>query len=177
MASRQHRKRGLKGGAAARAGAIPPRHLCTCGQHVHLKETRGPETRRGRTRIQNVLPGDRGKIFRGPEEAGVRWLSLSKGYIVELPRKRLNLERRLESRRVTRRNSRYFYGQRRGLLYLLVGLRVRPEHHRAQSCAIALRSPASERPSDLTDIHQIHSREGSTRKGFPIAHKRRGTPD
>eukprot|EP00964_Phaeocystis_antarctica_P099917 scaffold65675_cov85-Phaeocystis_antarctica.AAC.5 len=34
---------------------------------------------------------------------------------------------------------------------------VRPEHDRAQSCAIALRSPASERPSDLNryspDIH------------------------
>jgi len=33
--------------------------------------------------------------------------------------------------------------------YLLVRVRVRPEHDRAQSCAIALRSPASERPSDL----------------------------
>ena len=39
------------------------------------------------------------------------------------------------------------------LLYLLVRrLRVRPERHRAQSCAIALRSPAPERSSD---IHQI----------------------
>jgi len=33
--------------------------------------------------------------------------------------------------------------------YLLVRLRVRPERHRAQSCAIALRSPAPERSSDL----------------------------
>eukprot|EP00964_Phaeocystis_antarctica_P075689 scaffold46736_cov60-Phaeocystis_antarctica.AAC.3 len=33
--------------------------------------------------------------------------------------------------------------------YLLVRVPVRPEHDRAQSCAIALRSPASERPSDL----------------------------
>ena len=32
--------------------------------------------------------------------------------------------------------------------YLLVRLRVRPERHRAQSCAIALRSPAPERSSD-----------------------------
>ena len=38
---------------------------------------------------------------------------------------------------------------------LLVRVRVRPEHDRAQSCAIALRSPASERPSDVNDIHQI----------------------
>ena len=41
--------------------------------------------------------------------------------------------------------------------YLLVRLRVWPERHLAQSCAIALRSPASERPSDLKryspDIH------------------------
>ena len=35
------------------------------------------------------------------------------------------------------------------LYYLLVRLRVRPEHDRVQSCAIALRSPASERSSDL----------------------------
>eukprot|EP00964_Phaeocystis_antarctica_P089844 scaffold57397_cov71-Phaeocystis_antarctica.AAC.1 len=38
------------------------------------------------------------------------------------------------------------------------GLPVRPEHDRAQSCAIALRSPASERPSDANryspDIHR-----------------------
>ena len=33
--------------------------------------------------------------------------------------------------------------------YLLVRVHVRPEHDRFQSCAIALRSPASERPSDL----------------------------
>jgi hypothetical protein len=41
--------------------------------------------------------------------------------------------------------------------FLLVRLRVWPERHLAQSCAIALRSPASERPSDLKryspDIH------------------------
>ena len=41
--------------------------------------------------------------------------------------------------------------------YLLVRVRVRPEHDRVQSCAIALRSPASERSSDLKryspDIH------------------------
>ena len=53
-----------------------------------------------------------------------------------------------------KQNSRYFYGQRRGLPPRR-GLPVRPEHDRAQSCAIALRSPASERPSDITDIHQI----------------------
>ena len=44
--------------------------------------------------------------------------------------------------------------------YLLVRLRVRPEHDRVQSCAIALRSPASERSSDLKryspDIHPRH---------------------
>ena len=33
--------------------------------------------------------------------------------------------------------------------YLLVRVRVRPERHRAQSCAIPLRSPAPERSSDL----------------------------
>ena len=41
--------------------------------------------------------------------------------------------------------------------FLLVRLRVWPERHLAQSCAIALRSPVSERPSDLKryspDIH------------------------
>ena len=45
-------------------------------------------------------------------------------------------------------NSRYFCGQRRGLPPRRQ-LRVRPEHDRVQSCAIALRSPASERSSDL----------------------------
>ena len=44
--------------------------------------------------------------------------------------------------------------------YLLVRLRVRPERHRAQSCAIALRSPAPERSSDLKryspDIHNCN---------------------
>jgi hypothetical protein len=43
--------------------------------------------------------------------------------------------------------------------YLLVRVRVRPELHRAQSCAIALRSPAPERSSDLKryspDIHLL----------------------
>eukprot|EP00964_Phaeocystis_antarctica_P135897 scaffold100291_cov61-Phaeocystis_antarctica.AAC.4 len=38
--------------------------------------------------------------------------------------------------------------------YLLVRVTVRPEHDRAQSCAIALRSPASERPSDLNRSKQ-----------------------
>jgi hypothetical protein len=45
--------------------------------------------------------------------------------------------------------------------YLLVRVRVRPERHRAQSCAIALRSPAPERSSDRSgagsDIHQNSS--------------------
>eukprot|EP00964_Phaeocystis_antarctica_P036129 scaffold20650_cov74-Phaeocystis_antarctica.AAC.1 len=53
-------------------------------------------------------------------------------------------------------NSRYLSGQRRGLPPRRQ-LPVRPEHDRAQSCAIALRSPASERPSDSKryspDIH------------------------
>ena len=40
----------------------------------------------------------------------------------------------------------------RDAAYLLVGLPVRPVGHQAQSCAIALRSPASERSSDLTRI-------------------------
>ena len=44
-------------------------------------------------------------------------------------------------------------------MYLLVGLPVRPVGHQAQSCAIALRSPASEQSSDLTrmspDFHKI----------------------
>ena len=50
--------------------------------------------------------------------------------------------------------------------YLLVRLRVRPERHRAQSCAIALRSPAPERSSDLKpyspDIHPHCVRERPT---------------
>eukprot|EP00964_Phaeocystis_antarctica_P065576 scaffold39572_cov68-Phaeocystis_antarctica.AAC.2 len=54
-------------------------------------------------------------------------------------------------------NSRYFYGQRRGLPPRRQ-LPVRPEHDRAQSCAIALRSPAS-RPPTLNDIHQIFTRK------------------
>eukprot|EP00964_Phaeocystis_antarctica_P067677 scaffold40957_cov63-Phaeocystis_antarctica.AAC.1 len=49
--------------------------------------------------------------------------------------------------------------------YLLVRVPVRPEHDRAQSCAIALRSPASERPSDLNryspDIHFSGARAAS----------------
>eukprot|EP00964_Phaeocystis_antarctica_P144267 scaffold110018_cov69-Phaeocystis_antarctica.AAC.6 len=44
-----------------------------------------------------------------------------------------------------------------GAYQLVTTLRVRPEHDRAQSRAIALRSPASERPSDHNryspDIH------------------------
>ena len=54
-------------------------------------------------------------------------------------------------------------GRRRGKLplllrpdtggpYLLVRIPVRPEHDRVQSYAITLRSPASERSSDLNDI-------------------------
>ena len=50
-------------------------------------------------------------------------------------------------------NSRYFYGQRRGLPPRRQ-LRVRPEHDRAQSCAIGLRSPASERPSHVISYHR-----------------------
>eukprot|EP00964_Phaeocystis_antarctica_P098070 scaffold64123_cov54-Phaeocystis_antarctica.AAC.1 len=61
--------------------------------------------------------------------------------------------------RPLRQNSRYLHGQRRAA-YLLVRVPVRPEHDRAQSCAIALRSPASERPSDPNryspDIHQAN---------------------
>jgi hypothetical protein len=48
------------------------------------------------------------------------------------------------------------YGQTRAL-YLLVRLRVRPERHLAQSCAIALRSPAPERSSDLKTIFTRYS--------------------
>merc|ERR1712166_658124 len=47
---------------------------------------------------------------------------------------------------------------------LTMELPVRPEHDRAQSCAIALRSPASERPSDLFCIlgtRRPRSREGA----------------
>ena len=47
------------------------------------------------------------------------------------------------------------YGNERLHTYLLVRLRVRPERHRAQSCAIALRSPAPERSSDLKRYSQI----------------------
>jgi hypothetical protein len=47
---------------------------------------------------------------------------------------------------------RYLHGQTRALP--LSSTRVRPECHRAQSCAIALRSPAPERSSDH-EIHQI----------------------
>eukprot|EP00964_Phaeocystis_antarctica_P005085 scaffold2780_cov23-Phaeocystis_antarctica.AAC.1 len=53
-------------------------------------------------------------------------------------------------------NSRYLYGQRRGLPPRRQ-LPVRPEHDRVQSCAIALRSPASERPSDLKRIFTEYS--------------------
>ena len=51
--------------------------------------------------------------------------------------------------------------------YLLVRVHVRPEHDRVQSCAIALRSPASERSSDLKryspDIHPEAVRSGGGR--------------
>jgi hypothetical protein len=47
--------------------------------------------------------------------------------------------------------------------YLLVRLRVRPERHRAQSCVIALRSPAPERSSEYSDIHQIFTPSQCTR--------------
>jgi hypothetical protein len=43
-----------------------------------------------------------------------------------------------------------------GPTYLLVRLRVRPERHRAQSCAIAIRAPA---PETLNDIHQIFTHQ------------------
>ena len=39
--------------------------------------------------------------------------------------------------------------------YLLVRVHVRPEHDRVQSCAIALRSPAPERSSDLNGGGEI----------------------
>ena len=51
----------------------------------------------------------------------------------------------------------------------LVRLRVRPERHRAQSCTIALRSPAPERSSDLKRYSpDIHARNFSENK-FPWA--------
>ena len=48
--------------------------------------------------------------------------------------------------------------------YLLVRVPVRPEHDRAQSCAIALRSPASEKPSEL-------------KRNSPDMHPHRYSPD
>ena len=45
---------------------------------------------------------------------------------------------------------------RHGGPYLLVRVRVWPERHRAQSCAIALRSPASERYRGMPTWHDIH---------------------
>jgi hypothetical protein len=75
-------------------------------------------------------------------------------------------------------NSRYLHGQTRAL-YLLVRLRVRPERHRAQSCAIALRSPAPERSSDLKTIftrysppHVTHGQQSDPARTLkPIASK------
>ena len=57
---------------------------------------------------------------------------------------------------------------------------VRPEHDRAQSCAIALRSPASERPSDLNryspDIH--HQVRGAAQRhpAYPLILRLDGVP-
>ena len=51
--------------------------------------------------------------------------------------------------------------------YLLGQLRVRPEHDRVQSCAIALRSPAYER--SYLNIHQIFTSK-------LVSHTRRAAP-
>ena len=60
--------------------------------------------------------------------------------------------------RITTQQYKYSLLSRMSLSVPLTGevLRVRPERHRAQSCPIALRSPAPERSSDLNDIRQIH---------------------
>jgi hypothetical protein len=55
--------------------------------------------------------------------------------------------------------------------YLLVRVRVRPERHRAQSCAIALRSPAPERSS--RHLHQILP----SPSGHPLLSGGRYSPD
>ena len=47
--------------------------------------------------------------------------------------------------------------------YPSVQLLVRPGGHRAQSCAIALRSPASERSPDLNRIHREFTLHGNRR--------------
>jgi hypothetical protein len=59
--------------------------------------------------------------------------------------------------------------------YLLVRLRVRPERHRAQSCVIALRSPAPERSSEYfrysPDIHPkpVHQTQQRRRRLWAAA--------
>ena len=85
------------------------------------------------------------------------WDMVARGSLQWLPARVMSDLPRWHTQRCGRcQNSRYLYGQRRGLPPRRQ-LPVRPEHDRVQSCAIALRSPASERPSDLNryspDIH------------------------
>ena len=68
--------------------------------------------------------------------------------------------------------------QRRAAAYLLVRVRVRPEHDRVQSCAIALRSPTSKRSPDekrySPDIHASrHNHRGGALCGTRAALRRR----
>ena len=93
------------------------------------------------------------------------WDTIARGSLQWLPARVMCVLPRWHTQRCGRcQNSRYFYGQRRGLPPRR-GLPVRPEHDRVQSYAIALRSPASERPSDLNryspDMHLSYHRDGS----------------
>ena len=77
------------------------------------------------------------------------WDMVARGSLQWLPARVMSDLPRWHTQRCGRcQNSRYLYGQRRGLPPRRQ-LPVRPEHDRVQSCAIALRSPASERTSDL----------------------------
>jgi hypothetical protein len=98
------------------------------------------------------------------------WDTVVGGSLQSLPARVMSVLPRWHTQRCGRcQNSRYLYGQSQSQSqsqsarhgpYLLVRVRVRPERHRAQSCAIALRSPAPERSSDLKryspDIHRTH---------------------
>ena len=70
------------------------------------------------------------------------WDTIVRGSLQWLPARVMFVLPRWHTQRCGRcPNSRYLYGQRRGLPPRRQ-LRVRPEHDEVQSCAIALRSPA-----------------------------------
>ena len=137
----------------AHSAPAPPRHtlFTPCSAHTYWLALGRGCLSRGHDRT--VPRNGSGEPARAWSPA---WDTVAGGSLQWLPARVMSGLPRWHTQRCGRcLNSRYLYGQTRALL--LVRVRVRPERHRAQSCAIALRSPApvSGPPTDLNDIRQI----------------------